>query len=278
MKLISTLLLLLVALQLSSCSGSSETETPVVGPTGKILYTSGLKVYEYDIEKRSSTLLSEGEGAIRLKDGTILMTFEGDLVIKSADGSQVLQTIVEKGSLENSGHDEGFYQHLRVSPDGKRVAYYSVSSNEIYVVSLLNGTLLFKLQSPLNYANPSWLEDTKIIFDESSDRLLTREFSSGLTGPYDLTIIGARMPELSSDRQRMLVIRSSDVLIVEGSEVTQLTVGGAQREQAIFSPDDKWVAILTGNGTIDFYDREKKITISHDMKEHDLALQPGISW
>jgi hypothetical protein len=280
MKFLTSLLCLLLSLQLGGCSNSADPEPNVAGPTGKLLYTSGLKVYEYDIASKSSTFLSNGEGAIRLADQTLLMMLAGDLVIKSADGSQLVRTVIEKGSVENSEHDEGLYQHLRISPDGDQLAYHNPNSGEGYVIALATSALVAKTAFGRTFKTLNWLDNNTLILEEVEGFSILKTFnvSTKQSLNYEPIILGASTPELSFDKQRLIALRTDNVVLVEGSEVTQITNSATPKQQAIFSPDDKWIAILTENGTIEFYDREKDVTITHEMTEHSLALQPGIFW
>jgi eukaryotic-like serine/threonine-protein kinase len=183
----------------------------------------------------------------------------------SAASENDLALIDQTGRIEPFGLPRDVYEYPRVSPDGKRLAFFTSSddgkSSSIWVYELSRVKAPRKLTLDARSRYPVWSPDsTRIVF--SSDRdgafgLYVQRFDGTgqiqrLTSPPEGV---SHVPESWSRKTDVLLYsefnssgHSLFALSMNDRRVRPLNIRSSQPINAMFSPDGRWIAYTSDEG------------------------------
>jgi eukaryotic-like serine/threonine-protein kinase len=180
-----------------------------------------------------------------------------------------LALVDRQAAIEPLGVPPGPYEHPRLSPDGKRVAFSSDDGTNasVWIYDLAGTTPVRRLTQVGRNRFPVWSADGERVAFQSSregDLGIFRQRADGMAPPERLTKPdrgAAHVPESWSPDGKTLLISvvtgptySAATVTLESKKVAAF--GGIESSgpaSAVFSPDGRWVG-YTGNvpGTADF--------------------------
>ncbi len=258
---------------LSLVTGEIEVLIPGGGnpryvPTGHIVYGVGgtLRAVGFDVERLEVT-----SDPIPVLDGVITKaTSTADFSI-SRDGSLVytggrpdvgITTLVwvDRMGVEELLGAEGLgYRHLRVSPDGSRVAVSMLDSEggrDIYIYDLDRHTPTRLTFDPAEEFNPLWTADGRSVVFSSSrgGGGIFRRRADGTGDVERLTTGPIAQPFFISRDGTVLVFGETDadtrddlytLAMDEGSSPALLLQTEFDEEHGVLSPDGRWLAYTT---------------------------------
>jgi serine/threonine protein kinase len=177
----------------------------------------------------------------------------GTLVYAESSGGRRLVWVDRDGREEFVKAEERMYAHLRLSPDGTRVAAALNDADRALWIFGLDGSLVQKLTSgPARNAMPVWSPDGNHIFFTRGDRAVVRIPADRSTEGEDL--VGVESPQrlhplsITPDGRRLLVqweqLPQFDLAMLEPGPppvLTRITQSGSARDGSL-SRDGRWVA------------------------------------
>jgi serine/threonine protein kinase/Tol biopolymer transport system component len=186
----------------------------------------------------------------------------GTLVYAEPAPGRRLVWVDRRGGEELLKTDAKMYSHLRLSPDGTRVATYVADADRDLWVLGLDGKLVQRLTSgPARDAMPVWSRDSSEIFYTSAERNIYRVPADRSRLPEP--IVSLKAPErihglsLTPDGQRLLthwdiMPQGIDLRVVElaTKSVTRLVGDTLTENDGRLSPDGKWIAYQSGESTV----------------------------
>jgi serine/threonine protein kinase len=188
----------------------------------------------------------------------------GTLVYPEPAAGRRLVWIDRQGREEAVKTDERMYSHLRLSPDGTRVAtYVSDADRDLWVLGLEAGTVQRLTSGPARDAMPVWSPDGSHIFFTTAERIISRIPADRSTPPE--VIFSLPYPQrihplsITTDGKRLLthwdlMPKEIDLRVVELGEKPTLTalVGDSRTEHdGRLSPDGKWLAYQSAESADD---------------------------
>jgi serine/threonine protein kinase/Tol biopolymer transport system component len=188
----------------------------------------------------------------------------GTLVFAEAVRGRRLVWVDDRGREDDVKAEERMYAHLRISPDGTRVATYVADGDRDIWVLALNGSTAQKLTSgPARDAMPVWSPDGAQIFFTTAENQIYRIPGDRSSDPVKLFSVPSpeRLHGLSitPDGKRLLThwdltARSGeiDLRILElgaKATLTQLVGESGTERDGRLSPDGRWLAFQSGDST-----------------------------
>jgi eukaryotic-like serine/threonine-protein kinase len=183
----------------------------------------------------------------------------GSLVYVSGSSTQRIVMAEPHGETQPILPDVGRYDHPRLSPDGKQLAFEVASGadNSIYIFDIPSATLA-RLTSGSNAFNPEWSPDGKrVIFTSSNDP----------TGPRRARLVWqpadrSTPAEVLYESKRAVVL--DGVLSSDGSTLVMRLDGAT-------TPHDLWYRRLTG-------DTSTRVLVSSRAIEAAQRISPDGKW
>ena len=221
------------------------------------LQTTGAPVPVVEGVRRSGT--ATGAAQLSFSSSGSLMYIPGPV---SASDQQDLAWVDRTGVAERLKIPAGAYEHVRVSPEGKRLTFGTDDGKEanVHVYAPGSGTSIRRLTFGGNNRFPIWAADGKRIAFQS-DR-------DGDRGIFWLSVDGGKAERLTKadegtshvpeawapdgDRFLYTVTKGSSVTLwtVSLKEQTNTRVDAVESYApigAVFSPDGRWIAYATNN-------------------------------
>jgi len=247
-------------------------------PTGHLLYTAGGVVYAAPADPATAQLRGDAvpvvDGVRRSTGGAVQLAFSpaGTLAYISgpaggAAGLQDLSIGDRNGVVSKVPLPAGAYSHVRVSPDGRRLAIAVETNRDAYVlVYPLDGahapqrlTLAGQSRFPVWSGDGRWLsfaserDGTQGIFRQRADgsgaaeRLTAaaagEEHIPETWSPDDRVLLFAVRAETPGQLPFSLWMRTAD-----GKTSPVAGVRSIEQTGAMFSPDGRWFAYALGEG------------------------------
>lgn len=206
------------------------------------------EIHRLDLATGTDTALGTGTGADVAPDGKLVFV-NLDLSEASPDALGASTPIVKTNFDGAEAADDNF-ANPRVSKDGTKVAYSSLSRNA-FVVNRADGTVLarFEATAAERYDRPSWTPDGRVVLVGGygnpglfvSDATLTNltRFDPDL----ELNVAYPATPSLSPDGTTVAfrVEKVIQTLRIDGTGLTTLTDEDEAREPT-WSPDGAYIA------------------------------------
>jgi eukaryotic-like serine/threonine-protein kinase len=187
----------------------------------------------------------------------------GTLVYAERAAGRRLVWLDRQGREQPFPAEERMYSHLRLSPDGTRVATYVADADrDLWVLDVEGSRLPQQLTSgPARDAMPVWTRDGSEIFYTSAERNIYR-IPSDRSKPPEL-VFPLPAPQrihptaITSDGKRLLThwdimpkaIHLRVVELVPKATLTPLLGDPGGENDGRLSPDDKWIAYVSGATT-----------------------------
>jgi eukaryotic-like serine/threonine-protein kinase len=233
--------------------------SPQLAGNGAIVFARGHSLFAAGFDSRAIRLTGEP----RAMDVQVQTVFNGAPMYAVANNGTLVYAESPGGRrfvwVDRSGHEEfaktgeRMYAHMRLSPDGTRVAAAVSDADRALWVFGLDGSLVQKLTSgPARNAMPLWSPDSKQVFFTKGDRAIFRVSADGSTDEENLFRVESprRLDPLSitRDGKRLLVkwehLPQFDLGVLDlgpPRAFTKITQSGSARDGSL-SPDGRWVA------------------------------------
>jgi Tol biopolymer transport system component len=243
--------------------------TPQLLGSDAVVFARGRTLFAAGFDSRSIQLIGEPR-ALDLQVQTTsysaapmyTLAGNGTLVYARPAGGRRLVWTDRHGNEEYLKADEQHYSHLRISPDGTRVAINRSDGDRDIWVYTRDGSLEQRLTSgPERDAMPVWSPDGAQIFFTSGERTIYRIPADGAKGPtavYQLTPPGrVHATSITPDGKRLLtqwdlLPKSVDMRVLELAPTPTLTrlpgQSGTERD-ARLSPNGRWIVYQTAEST-----------------------------
>jgi serine/threonine protein kinase/Tol biopolymer transport system component len=237
----------------------ADATSPQLAGNGAIVFARGRSLFAAGFDSRAIRLTGEPR-AMDVQVQTVFngapmyaLANNGTLVYAESSSGRRLVWVDRSGNEEFAKTGERMYAHMRLSPDGTRVAAAVSDADRALWVFGLDGSLVQKLTSgPARNAMPLWSPDGKHIFFTKGDRAIFRASADGSTDEENLFEVESprRLDPLSitPDGKRLLVkweqLPQFDLGILElgpPRAFTKITQSGTARDGSL-SPDGRWVA------------------------------------
>ena len=233
--------------------------SPQLAGSGAIVFARGHSLFAAGFDSRTIRLTGEPR-AMDVQVQTVFngapmyaVANNGTLVYAESPGGRRFLWVDRSGNEEFAKTGERMYAHMRLSPDGTRVAAAVSDADRALWVFGLDGSLVQKLTSgPGRHAMPLWSPDGKHIFFTKGDRAIFRVSADGSTDEENL--FGVESPRrldplsITPDGKRLLVkweqLPQFDLGVLElgpPRAFTKITQSGTARDGSL-SPDGRWVA------------------------------------
>jgi serine/threonine protein kinase/Tol biopolymer transport system component len=237
----------------------SDATTPQLAGNGAIVFARGDSLFAAGFDSRAIRLTGEPRAMnVRMQTAfnaapMYAVANNGTLVYAESPGGRRLVWVDRSGNEEFARTEERMYAHMRLSPDGTRVAAAVSDADRALWVFGLDGSLVQKLTSgPARNAMPLWSRDGRYIFFTKGDRAIFRVRTDGSTDEENL--FGVESPRrldplsITPDGKRLLVkweqLPQFDLGVLElgpPRAFTKITQSGTARDGSL-SPDGRWVA------------------------------------
>jgi eukaryotic-like serine/threonine-protein kinase len=243
--------------------------SPQLLGTDAIVFARGRALFAAGFDSRAIRLTGEPR-AMSVQVQTTLysgapmfaVANNGTLVYAESPGGRRLVWVDRDGREEFVKTEERMYAHLRLSPDGTRVATKVLDADRDLWVIGLDGSFVHKLSAgPANDAMPVWSPDGSQIFFTTAERNINRIPADGSTGPQTIFRLPKpdRLHPLSITPDGKFLLTQWDILpkqvdlrLLELGATPQLKplIGqsGTERD-AQLSRDGKWIVYQSAEST-----------------------------
>jgi serine/threonine-protein kinase len=234
-------------------------------PTGHLIYSAGgaLRAVGFDPDRLELTgtpvTVLEGISSTRTGAAQVAVSANGTLVYVpgSAGALRTILSVDRQGrATPLPGLRPDIFRQLRVSPDGRRLAYSA--SGDIFVFELSRGTSTRLTTEPTTDLNPIWTRDgQRIVYTSlragypeifwraadgtgTEERILTRGkdltglFGTGWSADGTQLLFTEAPPDLLSSIGQVAIDRPADVRV--------LLKNGFTTSKATISPNGRWMA------------------------------------
>ncbi len=290
--------LLLAAFFAISCSkedGPTDDNGTKTGLTGKLLYSFTGTVSQLDLTTNEESVYFTyntygSNGWDMGRDGQYRLVSEREpgeyylthlTLVRNSDG-----TIVDELDYD-SPNDNGTGYIGRLSPDNARIIFAPDFHNGI-VITDLDGQVLTHLQGFNNGTEDIvfglgdeaiWLSDNSILFT-ADDRYILKS-----SPPYTTLDLVREMPytewgnlrvNASGTKIALMASKHIHVMDVDGQNMTQVTNSKGLELSAVFSPDDKYLAVAKRAGSEVGY--HSLVVVPNDGSVYDIDADPNVIW
>lgn len=290
-----SILAIFFAVSCSKGDGEVDDNGTATGLTGKLLYSFTGTVSQLDlatnVESVYFTYNTYGfNGWDMGRDGQYRLVSEREAgeftlthltLVRNADG-----VIVDELDYD-SPNDNGTNYTGRLSPDNTKALFAPDYDNGI-VITDLDGNVLVHLEGINNGTEnialglgdeAIWLSDNSILFT-ADDRYILKS-----SPPYTNLSLVREMPytqwgNLSVNRSgtkiALMVDKHIHLMDANGQNMIQVTNSNALEISAVFSPDDKYLAVAKKFGDQNGY--HSLVLVPNDGNLYDIDSDPGVVW
>lgn len=287
---------LLATLLLAACS-SSDDDNGVAGQLSGTLYVQAYdnNVHAIDLATGTDTTLGQGDAPEKTAGGFLCV--EGSNLVEGDPTLQTYRHIDDGNGDINSVFSTGF-TYPRLSPDGSKVAYTTISLGKIVVVDFHSGAQLAVIDGPdhqKQYGRVSWTPDGRLVIgDAYNDGIFISDaaFSNNLTRIAP-ELENTRFPIVSHDGKSIAYQHDRQIwkMNLDGSNKVQIELAdptGVDGDSKLpfWSPDDTFLYWAGSGGDVVFHSltpADPNISLFAtfpDLPNKDTILlgQQGMDW
>jgi Tol biopolymer transport system component len=270
--------------------------SPQLLGTDAIVFARGRALFAAGFDSRAIRLTGEPR-AMNVQVQTTLysgapmfaVANNGTLVYAESPGGRRLVWIDRDGREEFVKTEERMYSHLRLSPDGTRVATFVLDADRDLWVIGLDGSFVYKLSAgAARDTMPVWSPDGSKIFFTTAERNINRIPADRSTGPD--VIFRQPMPDrlhplsITPDHKYLLtqwdiMPKRIDLRLLELGPTPQLRPllgeSGTERD-AQLSRDGKWIVYASAEAATGASDGQIMVRPFPNVDAYRRIISPGV--